>query len=86
MSQWYRTTGTIVVFLPMPGNEVTTEGKKQVSVVLFDSTVTTEIDFSESSKGAGYLKDKILSIRHRKGSTATGDALSYVKNQVLGKV
>jgi len=67
------------------GNEVTDEGRKQVSVVLFDTTVTTEIDFSESSKGAGYLKDKILSIRHRKGSTATGDALTYVKNQVLGK-
>jgi len=67
------------------GNEVTTAGKKQVSVVLFDSKVTTEVDFSESSKGVGFLQDKILSIRHRKGSTATGTALSYVKNSVLGK-
>jgi len=67
------------------GSEVTDEGQKQVSVVLFDTTVTTEIDFSESSKGIGYLQDKILSIRHRKGSTATGDAMAYVKNKVLGK-
>jgi len=67
------------------GNQVTSAGSKQISVVLFDSTVTTEVDFSESSKGVGYLQDKILSIRHRKGSTATGDALSYVKNKVLGK-
>ena len=78
--------GNEMYLLFLLGNEVTEEGKKQVSVVLFDSTVTTEIDFSESSKGVGYLQDKILSIRHRKGSTATGDALAYVKNKVLGKV
>ncbi|XP_067951890.1 collagen alpha-1(XIV) chain-like [Watersipora subatra] len=67
------------------GNSVTKAGTKQISVVLFDSTVTTEVDFSESSKGLGYLQDKIMSIKHRKGSTATGSALSYVKNHVLGK-
>ena len=65
---------------------MTSSGTKQISVVVFDSRVTTEVDFSESSKGAGYLKDKVLSIKHRKGSTATGNALSHVKNNVLGKV
>ena len=68
------------------GSEVTEAGTKQISVVLFDTTVTTEVDFSESSKGVGYLQDKILSMKHRRGSTATGSALAYVKNKVLGKV
>ena len=68
------------------GNQVTNSGTKQISVVTFDTTVKKEVDFSESSKGVGYLQDKILSIKHRKGSTATGSALTYVKNQILGKV
>ena len=68
------------------GSKVTSAGTKQISVVTFDSTVRKEIDFSVSSKGARYLKDKIMAIKHRRGTTATGSALAYVRNQILGKV
>lgn len=70
-----------------PGNAVTAQGSKQISVVLFGATVTTEIDFADSARGLGFMQDKILDLKHRsEGSTATGDALVYVKNNVLGKV
>lgn len=69
------------------GSAITKSGNKQISVVLFGSTVTTAVDFRDSANGLGYLQDKILDMTHRKeGSTATGDALTYVKNKVLGKV
>lgn len=70
----------------MTGNAVTSSGNKQVSVVLFDTRQTTEVDFSDSAKGLGYLQDKILDMTHRKGSTATSQALKYVREKVLGKV
>lgn len=76
-------------FHPMinAGHEVTEEGTKQFSMVLFGSRVTLVIDFEDSLVGMAHLRNKIMEVKHRReGMTSTATALSYVKEAILGRV